>query len=92
MATTEMIPGYIRLDRAAEIIGVTHSQVWRYISNGLLDAINIGGTYLVKERDAKGFQRPPKGNPAFRQNSQRNDSPRKKENGNRGKTGLASRK
>ena len=89
MATTQTIPGYIRLDKAAEIIGVCHSQVWRYISDGLLDAINIGGTHLVKEKDAKSFVRPLKGNPAFRQ---RRDSDRNKENVKSPKTGLALRK
>lgn len=59
------IPGYIRLERAAEIIGVSHSQVWRYIDDGLLDAVKVGNTYLVKEKDAKNFERPPRGNPAF---------------------------
>ena len=66
MATRTTIPGYIRLEDAAEIIGVHHSQVWRYIDDGLLDALKIGKTYLVKTADAKNFRRPPRGNPAFR--------------------------
>lgn len=66
MATTDSIPGYCRLEKAAEIIGVTHSQVWRYIDAGLLDSLKIGNTHLVKESDAKNFKRPPRGNPAFR--------------------------
>lgn len=66
MATIETIPGYIRLEKAAEIIGVHPSQVWRYISDGLLNALKIGNTHLVKESDAKKFKRPPRGNPAFR--------------------------
>jgi excisionase family DNA binding protein len=61
VATTNRIPGYIGLVEAAKIIGVSHSQVWRYISNGLLDAIEIGGTYLVKQADAKRFRRPKPG-------------------------------
>lgn len=69
VATTEHIPGYIDLYRAAEIIGVSHSQVWRYISEGLLDALKIGNTHLVKEKDAKSFERPLRGNPNFRRTS-----------------------
>lgn len=70
MATTTTIPGYIDLTEAAKIIGVSHSQVWRYIDDGLINALNIGGTYLVKRRDAANFVRPPRGNPAFRQRSE----------------------
>lgn len=66
MATKTTIPGYVRLERAAEIIGVTHSQVWRYIDDGILDALKFGNTHLVKESDARNFERPPRGNPAFR--------------------------
>jgi excisionase family DNA binding protein len=66
VATTETIPGYVRLEQAAEIIGVHPSQVWRYIDQNLLNAIKIGNTHLVKESDAKKFKRPPRGNPAFR--------------------------
>ena len=65
MATIEAIPGYVRLEKAAEIIGVHASQVWRYIDAGLLDALKIGNTHLVKESDARNFKRPPRGNPAF---------------------------
>lgn len=66
MATSDRLPGYLRLDEAAKIIGVSHSQVWRYVNDGLLDAINIGGTYLLRECDVRIFTRPPRGNPAFR--------------------------
>jgi hypothetical protein len=65
VATIETIPGYVRLERAAEIIGVSHAQVWRYIDAQQLDALKIGKTYLVRETDAKNFQRPPRGNPDF---------------------------
>ena len=66
MATTNRIPGYISLQEAAAIIGVSHSQVWRYIDKGLLNSLEIGGTHLVKRKDVCGFKRPPRGNPAFR--------------------------
>ena len=66
MATKTTLPGYIRLEEAAEIIGVSHSQVWRYIDEGLLDALVFGNTHLVKRDDARNFERPPRGNPDFR--------------------------
>lgn len=65
MITKTKIPGYITLDEAAAIIDVSHSQVWRYIDAGLLNAVKIGNTHLVKKRDAQNFERPPRGNPAF---------------------------
>lgn len=67
--TPTKIPGYVGLDEAAAIIGVSHSQAWRYIDAGLLDAVKIGNTHLVKLRDAKNFERPPRGNPAFTKKS-----------------------
>lgn len=69
MITPTSIPGYINLDEAAAIIGVSHSQAWRYIDAGILDAVKIGNTHLVKKRDAERFERPPRGNPAFTKKS-----------------------
>jgi hypothetical protein len=66
VATKTTIPGYVRLEQAAEIIGVSHASVWRYIQEGLLDALKIGNTHLVKESDARKFERPPLGRPPFR--------------------------
>lgn len=66
VATRTTLPGYVRLERAAEIIGVDPSQVWRYVQQGLLDALKIGNTHLIKEAECKQFKRPPRGNPAFR--------------------------
>lgn len=63
VATKTTIPGYVRLERAAEIIGVDHSTVWRYINDGMLDALKIGNTHLVREQDAKNFERPRVGRP-----------------------------
>lgn len=70
MATKTTIPGYVRLERAAEIIGVDHSTVWRYIDEGLLDALKIGNTHLVKESDARKFERPPLGRPPIHKQKQ----------------------
>ena len=63
MATKTTIPGYVRLERAGQLIGVDPSTVWRYIKEGRLDALVIGNTHLVKEADAKNFERPPLGRP-----------------------------
>lgn len=63
MATKTTIPGYVRLERAGEIIGVDPATVWRYINEGMLDALRIGNTHLVKESDARNFERPRIGRP-----------------------------
>jgi len=63
MTIKATIPGYVRLERAAEIIGVDPATVWRYIDEELLDALKIGNTHLVKESDAKKFKRPRLGRP-----------------------------
>lgn len=63
VATKTTIPGYVRLERAAELIGVDPATVWRYIDSGLLDALKIGNTHLVRESDARNFERPRVGRP-----------------------------
>ena len=50
---------------AARAIGVSHSQVTRYIAAGQLRARKISGVYLVAKSDARSFKRPRKGNPNF---------------------------
>lgn len=60
------IPGYLTVYEAAEVIGVSHSQCTRYIAEGLLDAADLGHQKLIREEDAKAFNRPPKGNPQFK--------------------------
>jgi excisionase family DNA binding protein len=59
------IPGYLTVREAADLIGVSHSQVTRYIANGQLPAIELGQQKLIRKADATKFQRPPRGNPAF---------------------------
>ena len=66
MATKTTIPGYVRLERASELIGVDPATVWRYIRKGQLDALKIGNTHLVREADAKKFKRPKMGRPPIR--------------------------
>ena len=51
---------------AADVIGVSHSQVTRYVAAGSLPAKRIGPTILIAEEDAKKFVKPSKGNPNFR--------------------------
>lgn len=64
--TTKSPAGYVRLDRAAAILRCAHTTVWRYIDEGLLDALKIGTTHLVKESDVRSFTRPKLGRPPFR--------------------------
>lgn len=65
MTTSNGIPGYISAYEAAELIGVSYSQVTRYITHNKLDAVVIGREYLIRETDAKKFVRPKRGNPYF---------------------------
>jgi excisionase family DNA binding protein len=66
MSIMATIPGYLTVSEAADVIGVSHAQVTRYITEGLLKSSKIGRQYLIHEADAKNFQRPPRGNPLFR--------------------------
>ncbi len=58
---------YITTHDAAEIIGVSHSQVTRYCKSGELPSERMGrmgcGEIRIKRRDAKKFKRPRRGNP-----------------------------
>ena len=54
---------YVTTHEAAEIIGVSHSQVTRYCASGDLPSIRPGHEVLIKRRDAKRFKRPRRGNP-----------------------------
>ena len=63
---SELPKGYIDVEDAARVIGVSYSQCCRYIEAGLLPARQIGFQRFVRERDALSFERPPRGNPAFR--------------------------
>lgn len=59
------IPGYFTVQEAATHIGVSHSQVTRYISNELLPAIDLGHQKLIPAAKVKRFKKPPRGNPNF---------------------------
>lgn len=60
------IPGYYTIYEAADVIGVSHSQVARYIRNGDLPAQTVGNTRLIEQEAVHKFQRKPVGNPQFR--------------------------
>ena len=64
------IPGYYTVYEAAEIIGVSHSQVSKYIRNGQLPATPLGHQKLIEQEAVHKFQRPPVGNPQFRKKSE----------------------
>lgn len=63
------LPGYLTMAETAEAIGVSVSQVSRYVSNQLLKPIDLGHQLLFKKTDVAKFERPPRGNPAFRKQS-----------------------
>lgn len=60
------IPGYYTLSEAADVIGVSASQVTRYIQQGLLKAVDLGHQILIEQAQVHNFSRPPRGNPNFR--------------------------
>ena len=63
------IQGMLTVYEAAEIIGVSHAQVTRYVRKELLPAKRVGQNILIDEQDARGFQRPPRGNPKLLEKS-----------------------
>lgn len=62
---------YCTMAEAAESIGVTHSQVSRYVSNGLLSCEKIGRQIFLRWSDVRNFHRPSPGNPQFRQQTRK---------------------
>jgi excisionase family DNA binding protein len=66
VATIKGIPGFVDVYEAARIIGVSYSQCCRYIEAGDLTVYEQGSQRLIRRKDAEKFERPPKGNPAFR--------------------------
>ena len=69
MVKMAAIPGYLTTGEVASILGVDVSQVCRYINDDKLPAKRIGRSWLVAEKDAKTFQRPPMGNPNLLKNN-----------------------
>lgn len=60
------IPGYLTLTEAANVIGVSHAQASRYIKAKILSFVPVGNQKLVPEKAARSFERPERGNPAFK--------------------------
>ena len=57
---------FCTMSEAAEKIGVSVSQVSRYVSAGLLTSEPVGGQKFLRWSEVKAFKRLPPGNPAFR--------------------------
>jgi excisionase family DNA binding protein len=57
------IQGLLTLQEVADLYGVSHSQVARYVREGRLSAVQIGQQKLVPEAAAKSFQRRKAGRP-----------------------------
>jgi len=76
MQAVSAIPGYYTVEEAAAVIGVSHSQVTRYIADGKLEAKPVGQQYLIEQLAAHNFVRPPRGNPLFRKPRRRTASSR----------------
>lgn len=62
------IPGYVTLAEAAKEIRVSHVQVTRYVHDGLIEFVKVGNQYLIPEAAVEKFERPARGNPAFKTN------------------------
>ena len=63
------IQDWLTVQEAAELIGVSHAQVTRYVKQERLKAKRIGQTILIHVDDAERFERPPRGNPRLLEKS-----------------------
>ena len=60
------IPGYMTIQEAAPIIGVSEATVTRYCQGEMLSgAKNLGKQWIIPARSVKNFKKPPRGNPTF---------------------------
>lgn len=60
------IPGYYNPQEAADIIGVSYSQVCNYVNDGKLKpVIRLGKQILIEQKAVHEFERPKRGNPDF---------------------------
>jgi excisionase family DNA binding protein len=66
MSEMATLPGFYTVCEAAKVIGVSHAQATRYISQGLLPAVDLGHQKLIEQSAVHTFQRPQRGNPNFR--------------------------
>ena len=61
------IEGLLTVYETAKRLGVSHAQVTRYVKQQKLPAKRVGQTILIDEADVDQFERPPRGNPNFRE-------------------------
>ena len=66
MSMASTLPGYYTIQEASEILGRDSSQVWRYVRDGLLPAVQFGRQWAIEQAEVHGFSPPPRGNPNFR--------------------------
>lgn len=62
------LPGFLTVHEAAAAIGVSHSQVTRYLHQKRIEALKIGQQFLIPENALKSFERPKMGNPNLNAN------------------------
>jgi excisionase family DNA binding protein len=63
METVSAIAGYLTIQEVAELHGVSHSLIARYIRENRLRAVEIGNQKLVPEAAAKSLHRGQVGRP-----------------------------
>lgn len=62
------LAGYYTIAEAANVLGVSHSLVARYIRDDRLPATDLGGQKIIEQSRVHEFKRNPPGNPNFRRN------------------------
>lgn len=65
-----IIPGYYTPEEAAKVLGVSQSQITRYVQAGTLKSIPVGRQMLFEQSAVHNFTRPPRGNPNFKPREQ----------------------
>jgi hypothetical protein len=64
-----MFPDFVTVAEAAKMLNRSHAQVTRYIKSGLIPADRQGNQLFIRRSSLAGFEPPPRGNPAFRDQS-----------------------
>lgn len=70
-----ILPGFYTYTEAAQVLRRSESQVSRYVSGGLLKAIDLGRQKVIEQADVHNFSPPPRGNPTFRQRAEKKPAP-----------------
>ena len=60
-----LLPGYYTIQEAADVLEISHSQMAKYIREGRIDSIDLGGQRVVEQAKVHNFERKPRGNPNF---------------------------